>query len=125
MIHQPNGVLALNKLHSQKLQVLKISYQTQEQLVCQDPRQCDVEVTIADGNKVRATHVGHIEIHFISDKGTPSTLLLANVYYVPGLSRRLFSLQLFTRDTPFSIEITHHYTRLHFGDGETYTWPIV
>jgi hypothetical protein len=53
----------------------------------QDPRQCDVEVTIADGNKVRATHVGHIEIHFISDKGTPSTLLLANVYYVPGLSR--------------------------------------
>jgi hypothetical protein len=25
---------------------------------------------------------------------------------------------------PFSIEINHHYTQLHFGDGETYTWPI-
>jgi uncharacterized protein YbdZ (MbtH family) len=25
---------------------------------------------------------------------------------------------------PFSVQITHHFTRLHFGDGETYTWPI-
>ena len=90
----------------------------------QDPQPCDIEVTIADGNKVRATHVGQTEINFTTDNGTPSTLILANVYYIPGLSRRLFSLQSFTRDTPFSVQITHHFTRLHFGDGETYTWPI-
>jgi hypothetical protein len=89
-----------------------------------DPTPCDMEVTIADGTKVRATHVGQAEINFTSDSGTPSTLVLAHVYYIPGLSRRLFSLQAFTRDTPFSVEINHHYTRLNFGDGETYTWPI-
>jgi len=89
-----------------------------------EPTPCDLEVTIADGSKVRATHVGETEINFISDSGTPSTLLLASVYYIPGLSRRLFSLQAFTRETPFSVEINHHYTRLNFGDGETYTWPI-
>jgi hypothetical protein len=90
----------------------------------QNPRPCDMEVTIADGNRVRATHVGQAAIDFTSDNGTPSTLILASVYYIPGLSRRLFSLQSFTRETPFSVEITHHYTRLHFGDGETFTWPV-
>jgi hypothetical protein len=40
---------------------------------------CDLEVTIADGSKVHATHVGETEINFISDSGTPSTLLLASV----------------------------------------------
>ena len=87
-----------------------------------EPTPCNLEVTITDGSKVRATHVGETEINFISDSGTPSTLLLASVYYIPGLSRRLFSLQAFTRETPFSVEINHHYTRLKFGDGETYTW---
>lgn len=90
----------------------------------QNPQSCDIEVTIADGNVVRATHVGRADINFITDRGTPSTLELANIYYIPGLSRRLFSLQSFTRDTPFSVEITHHYTRLNFGDGEFYTWPL-
>jgi hypothetical protein len=90
----------------------------------ENPQPCDMKVTIADGSKVQATHVGQTEIEFTTDNGTPSTLILANVYYIPGLSRRLFSLQSFTRDTPFSVEINHHYTRLHFGDGETYTWPI-
>jgi hypothetical protein len=90
----------------------------------ENPETCDMEVTIADGSRVRATHVGEVEIDFTTDNGSPSTLVLANVYYIPGLSRRLFSLQAFTRDTPFSVEINHHYTRLHFGDGETFTWPI-
>jgi hypothetical protein len=52
-----------------------------------DPTPCDMEVTIADGTKVRATHVGQAEINFTSDSGTPSTLVLAHVYYIPGLSR--------------------------------------
>jgi hypothetical protein len=90
-----------------------------------EPAPCNLEVTIADGSKVRATHVGETKINFISDSGTPSTLVLASVYYIPGLSRHLFSLQAFTRETPFSVEINHHYTRLNFGDGETYTWPII
>jgi hypothetical protein len=89
-----------------------------------DPQPCNVEVTVADGNKVRATHVGQADIHFTTDHGSPSTLQLAHLYYIPGLSRRLFSLQAFTRDTPFSVEITHHYTRLNFGDGEVFTWPV-
>jgi hypothetical protein len=51
-----------------------------------DPEPCDLEVTITDGSKVCATHVGETEINFVSDSGTPSQLLLANVYYIPGLS---------------------------------------
>lgn len=82
-----------------------------------------MEVTIADGTKVHAMHVGYTEINFSTDKGVPSTLILANVYYIPGLSQCLFSLQSFTRHTPFSVEISHHFTHLHFGDGESYTWP--
>jgi hypothetical protein len=90
-----------------------------------NPQPCDVEVTVADGNKVRATHVGQADINFTTDQGVPSTLLQpATLYFIPGLSRRLFSLQAFTRDTPFSVEITHHYTRLNFGDGEFFTWPV-
>jgi hypothetical protein len=61
-----------------------------------EPISCDFEVTIADGSKVRATHVGETEINFISDSSTPSTLVLVNVYFIPGLSRCLFSLQAFT-----------------------------
>jgi hypothetical protein len=84
-----------------------------------------MEVTIANGSKVCATHVAETEIDFISDKGmTPSTLLLANVYYIPRLSRRLVSLQSFTRCMLFSVKITCHFRRLHFGDGESFTWPI-
>lgn len=96
----------------------------------QDPQPCNMEVIIANGSKVCATHVTETEIDFISDnKGmTPSTLLLANVYYIPRLSRRLsrrlVSLQSFTRYMIFSVKITCHFRRLHFGDGESFTWPI-
>ena len=88
-----------------------------------NPTPHEMEVTIADGTTVKTTHVGRADINFVSDNGFASTLELAQIYYIPGLSRRLFSLQAFTQDTPFTVQICHNATRLIFDDGDSYTWP--
>lgn len=88
-------------------------------------RPCHVPITVADGNTVYATQVGQVPWHFPSDQGYPVNLTLSRVYFVPGLNRCLFSIPAFTENGVFTVNISKRYTQLDFGDGTTYTWPIL
>jgi hypothetical protein len=90
-----------------------------------DPIDCQVPVSLADGNTVYATKIGFSKINFVTDQGRSSTLHLANVHFVPHLNHRLFSLQAFTRHTDHKAEIKDSNTKLVFDDGDSYTWPFI
>ena len=53
-------------------------------------------VIVADGHVIKVTKTGKIKIRMIDDDGKPLVAMLHQVMYVPGLSRRLFSLTRFT-----------------------------
>jgi hypothetical protein len=55
----------------------------------------DLSVEVADGHIIKCTKVGKIKISMIDDDGIPMEAILHNVMYVPGLSRRLFSITTF------------------------------
>jgi len=90
-----------------------------------DPENCHVPVTIADGKIVFATKVGRANIHFTTNEGAVATLSLTNLYYIPGLNRRLFSLPMFTRNAIHRVEINDGRTMLVFQDNKRYTWPLI
>ena len=89
----------------------------------QDPKQCQIEVMLADSSRVRATQQGSVSINFTSDQGQPSKLNLQRVIYVPGLNTRLFSISAFTRDSDFTVNFGDNFSQLIFGDGQTYKIP--
>eukprot|EP00957_Ditylum_brightwellii_P181429 13820254-Ditylum_brightwellii.AAC.1 len=51
---------------------------------------CQIDVTVADGSIVLATHTGKVTLLFTSDQGKEAELVLSRVLYVAGLSKRLF-----------------------------------
>ena len=55
----------------------------------------DLSVEVADGHIIKCTKVGKLRISMIDDEGIPMEAILRNVMYVPGLSRRLFSITTF------------------------------
>jgi hypothetical protein len=54
-------------------------------------------VEVADGHIIRCPATGKIRISMLDDNGNPLEVKLQDVMYVPGLSRRLFSITRFVR----------------------------
>ena len=52
--------------------------------------------------------MGTATLHFVSDQGEKCTLKLLRVLYVPGLSRRLFSVDSFTSTGNYSVLFQQH-----------------
>ena len=82
-------------------------------------------MTVADGNVVHAIRQGKVDLNFEDDQGRDTVVTLSNVYYIPGLNRRLFSIPAFTANGIFTVHISKNYTQLDFGDGCTFTWPLL
>jgi hypothetical protein len=89
-----------------------------------NPRPDEVPVLVADGTIPYATHVGDVLVEFPTDQGRSGLMRLRSVRYIPGLSRRLFLLIVFSAAPNYSVGIDNWRTVLHFGNGITYTWPI-
>ena len=97
-------------------------------------QQCDLEhveqlentitIRIADGSTLKATHSGSVTIHFTSDQNESCELRLQRVLYVPGLSRRLFSVGSFISSGNFGILYEDSKATLRFGDNQTLTIPL-
>jgi transposase InsO family protein len=54
-------------------------------------------VEVADGHIIKCTMTGKIKIRMLDDNGEDLEVTLTDVMYVPGLSRRLFSVSKFAR----------------------------
>jgi hypothetical protein len=54
-------------------------------------------VEVADGHVIKCTTTGKIKIRMLDDNGEDLEVTLTDVMYVPGLSRRLFSVSKFAR----------------------------
>jgi hypothetical protein len=95
-------------------------------------RPCDISITVADGQVIYATEVGIVCINLWSDQGERLELTLRDVYFVPGLDRRLFSIPAFTDNPRFLVHISRRFTQLDFDStsattegSTTYTWPVL
>jgi len=54
-------------------------------------------VEVADGHVIKCTTTGKIRIRMLDDNGARIEITLMDIMYVPGLSRRLFSVAKFSR----------------------------
>ena len=52
-------------------------------------------VEVADGHVIRCTKTGKVAISMLDDNGNEFNAVLLDCMYVPGLSRRLFSITKF------------------------------
>ena len=80
-----------------------------------------VNIKVADGTLMRATHQGIVEVHFTSDQGTRVNLRLMRVLYVPGLQTRLFSIESFISDGRCSALYEKDFVTLRFPQNITMT----
>jgi hypothetical protein len=87
------------------------------------PRLADLEnvvegkklgVEVADGHIIKCPATGKIKIQMLDDKGNLLEAKLHNVMYVPGLSRRLFSVTRFARHGHYAV-FKNGTTSLHFA----------
>ena len=83
-----------------------------------------ITIRIADGSTLKATHSGSVTIHFTSDQNEICELRLNRVLYVPGLSRRLFSVGSFISSGNFGILYEDSNATLRFGENQTLTIPL-
>ncbi len=60
-------------------------------------------VEVADGHIIKCPAVGKILIQMLDDKGTQLEAKLHEVIYVPGLSRRLFSITHFAHHGNYAV----------------------
>jgi hypothetical protein len=74
-------------------------------------------VEVADGHVIKCSSTGKIVINMQDDNGVHFTATLHDVMYVPGLSRRLFSLTKFPKHDHRAL-IKHNATML-YSDGAT------
>ena len=79
-----------------------------------------INVRVADGSLLKATHIGSLIINFVSTDGTPCTLKLLRVLYVPGLARRLFSIVSFISAHSYEVIYKRGKIVLDFGHGVKY-----
>ena len=81
------------------------------------------KVTVADGTIVYAEALGKCDLLLRDDvTGTPLKYTM-RVYYVPGLTQRLFSFREFLRHPRHQIHQTARFVQLDFGNGYFYTTP--
>eukprot|EP00957_Ditylum_brightwellii_P136598 10416764-Ditylum_brightwellii.AAC.1 len=77
---------------------------------------CQIDVIVADGSTVLATHTGKITLIFASDKGKETKLILHIVVYVAGLSKRLFLVPSFCSNRNYTMSAPAQFNQLDFGD---------
>jgi transposase InsO family protein len=70
-------------------------------------------VEVADGHVIKCTITGKIQVKMLDDNGERLDVTLTDVMYVPGLSRRLFSVAKFARHG-FHAMIKRNATTLYF-----------
>jgi hypothetical protein len=74
-------------------------------------------VEVADGHVIKCSITGKIKINIRDEDGKRLNANLTEVMYVPGLSRRLFSVTQFTQHGHQAI-VQQHGTTLLFGPGQ-------
>jgi hypothetical protein len=85
----------------------------------------NIGVQVADGHVIKCTTVGKIQIEMIDDDGNTLHVALHGCIYVPGLSRRLFSITQFAAHGHKAI-IQHNFVTLLFGvNQQPITIPIL
>ena len=88
-----------------------------------DVTPCRRTVRVADGTIVYSEAFGKCDLFLRDDvTGTPLRYTM-NVYYVPGLTQRLFSFREFLRHPKHQIHQTARFGQLDFGNGYYYTTP--
>ena len=75
-------------------------------------------VIVADGHVIKVTKTGKIKIRMVDDDGKPLVATLHQVMYVPGLSRRLFSLTRFT-EQGHTVSMRKNEICLRFGEAQS------
>jgi len=71
-------------------------------------------IEVADGHVIKCTTTGKIKVKMLDDNGDQLDIVLTDVMYVPGLSRRLFSVAKFARHG-FHAMIRRNATTLYFS----------
>jgi hypothetical protein len=72
-------------------------------------------IEVADGHVIPCSITGKIRLDMTDDNGEPLNAVLHDVMYVPGLSRRLFSITRFAKHGHYAT-IRHGSTTLYFGE---------
>jgi hypothetical protein len=75
-------------------------------------------IEVADGHVIRCTKTGKVDINLLDDNGNELNVVLQDCMYVPGLSRRLFSITKFASFGHSAI-IKKNEIILYFGDDES------
>jgi transposase InsO family protein len=75
-------------------------------------------VEVADGHVIKCSITGKIHLQMTDDNGDALNAVLHDVMYVPGLSRRLFSITRFARHGHFAT-ICSGSTTLYFGEQQS------
>jgi len=75
-------------------------------------------VEVADGHVIQCSITGKIRLNMTDDNGEPLNAVLHDVMYVPGLSRRLFSITRFARHGHYAT-IRSGSTTLYFGEQQS------
>ena len=86
---------------------------------------CRRKVTVADGTVVYATAHGKCNLLMRDDVTKTPLRYTMRVYYVPGLTQRLFSFREFLRHPNHQIHQTSRFIQLDFGNGCYFTTPAV
>jgi hypothetical protein len=71
-------------------------------------------VEVADGHIIKCSITGKIQLDMLDDHRNHLNAVILDVMYVPGLSRRLFSIAKFAKHGHFAT-IKHNCTTLYFG----------
>ena len=58
---------------------------------------CSINVEVVDGHLVPVTACGEVILKLVDKKGKNFTVRLLDVFYVPGLTQRLFSIPKFNK----------------------------
>jgi transposase InsO family protein len=75
-------------------------------------------VEVADGHVIKCSITGKIRLQMTDDNGDALNAVLHDIMYVPGLSRRLFSITRFARHGHFAT-IRSGSTTLYFGEQQS------
>ena len=81
----------------------------------------NTNVHLADSSTVRSKMKGKVTIKFIADKGHECSLTLQRVLYVPGLDKRLLSVDSFVHKSHFQVQFSRHGAKLIFDQGTSFT----
>eukprot|EP00957_Ditylum_brightwellii_P177439 13515537-Ditylum_brightwellii.AAC.1 len=90
------------------------SHFTPHPLYLHDMEPYQIEVTVADGSTVMETHTGKVTILFTSDQGKETKLILHGVFYVTGLTKRLFSAPSFCSNRNYIMSTSAQFDQLDF-----------